>query len=294
MSWLSASRQVELEEGSIRYRDLGSGPPIVFVHGLLVNGNLWRGVAPPLAGGFRCIVPDWPLGSHETPMRPAADLSPPGIADIVVRFVDALGLDGVTLVGNDTGGAICQIAVARHPQRFARLVLTNCDAFENFLPLRYRYLSWAAHVPPILYLLSQSMRLSLVRQLPIAYGPLTRRPIPPEIARSYVRPFAESPAVRADVGKILRGISSRFTLEAAEGIREFKNSALVVWSPDDPIFPLEHARRLASLLPDARLERIEGSRAFVPEDEPAALAERIGAFLRATGAAGAPAKEANR
>lgn len=294
MSWVSASRQVELEQGSIRYRDLGSGPPILFVHGLLVNGNLWRGVAPPLAGRFRCIVPDWPLGSHETPMRPTADLSPPGIADVVVRFADALGLDGVTLVGNDTGGAICQIAVARHPRRFARLVLTDCDAFDNFLPPRYRYLSWAARVPPILFLLSQSMRLSPVRRLPIAYGPLTRRPIPSDIALSYVRPFAESPAVRADVGKILRGISSRFTLEAAERLREFRSPALIVWSPDDPIFPLEHAERLASLLPDARLERIGGSRAFIPEDEPTALAERIGAFLRATGAAGAPAMGANR
>jgi pimeloyl-ACP methyl ester carboxylesterase len=285
MSWLAESRQIDLDEGPIRYRDLGSGPPILFVHGLLVNGNLWRDVAPRLADRFRCIVPDWPLGSHELPMRATADLTPPGIAETVVRFADALGLGPFTVVGNDTGGAIAQMAVARHPDRFARLVLTDCDAFENFLPPRYRYLCWAAHVPGALAVLAQTLRLGFVRQLPIGYGPLTRNPIPAEIAASYVKPASTSAEIRENLSRTLRGVSSKDTLAAAERLREFRNPALLVWSMDDPIFPFEHARRLAALLPNARVEAIRNSRCFVPEDQPAVLAEHIRSFMEATGTA---------
>jgi pimeloyl-ACP methyl ester carboxylesterase len=246
-----------------------------------VNGNLWRAVVPRLADRFRCIVPDWPLGSHEQPMRPTADLTPPGIAETIVRFADALSLEDVTLVANDTGGAISQMAVARHPGRFARLVLTNGDAFENFLPLRYRYLSWAAHVPGALALLAQSLRLSLVRRMPIAYGPLTTRPIPADIAVTYVRPAADSAAVRENLGKTLRAISTKDTMAAADGLRRFRGRLLLVWSDDDPIFPLDYARRLAALAPNSTLEVIHGSRCFVPEDQPDVLADKIRAFLDA-------------
>jgi pimeloyl-ACP methyl ester carboxylesterase len=283
MSWLSEYRQLDLPEGSIRYRELGAGPAILFVHGLLVNGNLWREVVPRLTDRFRCIVPDWPLGSHELPMKATADLTPPGIAETIVRFADALGLEDVTLVANDTGGAISQMAVARHPARFARLVLTNGDAFENFLPLRYRYLCWSAYVPGMLFLLAQTLRLGMVRQLPIAYGPLTTRPIPADIAQTYVKPAAESAAIRENLARTLRAISPKDTLAAAEGLRRFTGSALLVWSADDSIFPFDHAERLATLLPNARVERITGSRCFVPEDQPALLATKIRQFLDATG-----------
>ena len=285
---LAPQKQVELPEGTIRYRDVGSGPPILFVHGLLVNGNLWRGVVPKLADRFRCIVPDWPLGSHSPALKETADLSPRGIAALIVKLADRLRLDDVTLVANDTGGAISQIAIAAHPRRFARLVLTDCDCFENFLPLRYRYLCWSAHVPGLVNVLMQTMRLSLVRQLPIAYGPLTMRPIPADIARSYVEPAANSPAVRENLGRTLRAITSKDTLEAAEKLRHFAGAALLVWSKDDPIFPLADAHRLAALLPNSRVEPITGSRCFVPEDQPELLAEKIGSFLAAN-----PAKQAS-
>ncbi|MGH7966762.1 MAG: alpha/beta fold hydrolase [Candidatus Binatia bacterium] len=281
MTWLADVRQVQLPEGTIRYRELGSGQPIVFVHGLLVNGNLWRGVAPPLAARFRCLVPDWPLGSHEMAMSATVDLTPRGIAETIIHFLDALKLDDVTLVGNDTGGAICQIAVAHHPKRFSRLVLTNCDAFDNFLPPRYRYLSWGARVPGFVATLAQTMRLRLTRRLPIAYGPLTERPLPADVSDSYVKALISNAAVRRDVGRILRAISPTYTLEAARRFHEFTNPVLLVWSPGDPIFPFAHAERLAALFPNARIEQIEDSGAFVPEDQPRLLAERIDAFLGA-------------
>src|SRR2546421_5884610 len=108
---LGEQREVELPQGTIRYRERGSGEPIVFVHGVLVNGDLWRGVAPLLADrGYRCIVPDLPLGAHELAMHEDADLTPPGLARLVADFIGALGLDAPVIVANDTGGALTQIA----------------------------------------------------------------------------------------------------------------------------------------------------------------------------------------
>src|SRR5215216_1475261 len=132
MSREAGVQQVKLSQGAIQYRESGSGPTIVFMHGLLVNGTLWRDVVPELEDRFRCVVPELPLGSHRVPLDPSADLSPPGLASIVDEFMAALDLSDVTLVGNDTGGAISQIVAANHPQRLARLVLTPCDMYDYF------------------------------------------------------------------------------------------------------------------------------------------------------------------
>src|SRR5437879_11644367 len=105
----SEMREVRLAKGTIRYRDIGAGEPIVLVHGLLTNGELWREVAPRLAADFRVLVPDWPLGSQQLPLAPGADLSPPSLARLIADFIAKLDLERVTLVGNDTGGALCQL-----------------------------------------------------------------------------------------------------------------------------------------------------------------------------------------
>src|ERR671918_734812 len=103
---LGTVREVDLPAGRIRYRECGEGPPVVYVHGLLVNADLWRAVVPPVAAaGFRCISPDWPFGSHELPV-PDADLSPPGVAAMLASFLDRLDLRDVTVVANDTGGGL--------------------------------------------------------------------------------------------------------------------------------------------------------------------------------------------
>src|SRR5215207_7710548 len=115
-------REAQLPQGVVRYRELGIGEPIVLVHGLLTNSLLWTDVATTLARDFRVIAPDWPLGSHERPLRPGTDLSPPGLARLIADLLAALKLEDVTLVGNDTGGALCQLAAVHHPERVARLV----------------------------------------------------------------------------------------------------------------------------------------------------------------------------
>src|SRR5436305_10266876 len=167
-------KDIELSAGTIRYRDTGQGPTIVFVHGLLVDGNLWRKVVPQLEGRFRCIVPDLPLGSHTLPMKPSADLSPPGIAGLIGEFLEKLDLRDVTLVANDTGGALTQILMASDgvagTGRIGRVVLTPCDAFENFLPPMFRPLQLLARVPGAVYPVVQQLRMPAMRRLPLAFG----------------------------------------------------------------------------------------------------------------------------
>jgi pimeloyl-ACP methyl ester carboxylesterase len=271
-------REVELPQGTIHYRESGEGPTIVFVHGLLVDGRLWRKVTPLLEGRFRCIVPDLPLGSHPEPMNPDADLSPPGLARIVAGFIEALDLEDVTLVANDTGGAISQITAAHHPERIGRLVLTNCDAFENFLPPAFRPLQLAARVPPLLNGLLQGMRLAPMRRLPIAFGWLIKRDFAGAPTREWVEPFLSDRGVRRDTVKVLRGIDPKYTFEAAERLRQFDRPALLAWAVEDRFFKLSYAERLAETIRGARLERIEDSYTFVSEDQPERLAELVGDF----------------
>jgi pimeloyl-ACP methyl ester carboxylesterase len=275
---------VTLPQGTLAYSEVGTGPPIVFVHGALVDGRLWERVTPLLAAEHRCVVPDLPLGSHRTPLSPDADLSPPGLAKLVADFLQALDLDGVTLVGNDTGGAICQLVALNHPDRLARLVLTPCDAYENFLPLAFRYLQVAARVPGGIAALMQTMRPRAMRRAPIAYGWLTKKRLPDELLDHWVEPVMSDAEVRRDVVKVLRGISKRYTLEAAERLRGFDRPALLAWAPEDRFFTLKYAQRLAGAFPDARLELIDDARTFVSLDQP----ERLGALIGEFAAAPAP------
>ena len=271
---------VELDVGTIHYRESGSGPPIVFAHGLLVNGTLWRKVTPLLEDRFRCIIPDLPLGSHREPMKPDAELTPPGVARIVADFMAALDLRDATLVGNDTGGAISQIVAANHPERLGGLVLTPCDAYENFLPPAFRPMQYAAKVPGLLTVLVQPVRLRAIQRSPLAFGMLiSPQNVDADVLDAWVRPYLNDSGIRRDTTKFLRSISNRYTIEAAEKLRSLDRPTLIAWAPEDRFFKLRFAERLASEIPDARLVRIENSRTFVSEDQPERLAEEIASFV---------------
>ena len=279
-SALGPQKDVRLPGGTLRYRERGAGPTLLFVHGLLVNGALWRKVVPELAPDFRCIAPDWPLGSHEVPLGDAADRTPAGIAQLIADFMAALELEDVTLVGNDSGGALSQLVVTRHPERVGRLVLTPCDAFDNFPPKMFRYLGWAAKVPGGMAPIVQSMRLRANRRTPIAFGWLTKRRLPNVVSDHYVNPVIRDRRIREDARAFILGVDSADTLAAAEKLREFDRPVLLAWAPEDRFFPIAHAERLAELLPNARLERIDDARTFVSEDQPQRLAELIAGFVR--------------
>jgi pimeloyl-ACP methyl ester carboxylesterase len=277
---LGPSHTVDLPSGRLAYHERGTGSPVVFVHGLLSNANLWRNVVPPLVdAGFRTLAPDWPLGSHRIPMPPGADISPPGVARLIAEFLDVLDLTDVTIVANDTGGALTQLLMTDHPDRLGRIVLTPCDAFDCFFPPMVKPLQYAVAVPGMTWLLGKAVQRPGISRSNLAYGLLSKRPLPPEILASFTRPL-EDPRVRRDMRRFVRSVHKRYTLAAADRLPNFKQPVLVVAAPEDKIFPARLADRLTELLPDARKVTVADSYTFVSEDKPAELARLVVEFLR--------------
>jgi pimeloyl-ACP methyl ester carboxylesterase len=267
------------ESGSLRYRDHGSGVPVVFLAGLVLASGFWRRVVPALTQPVRAIVPDLPLGAHTISMRSDADLSPTGIADLIPELLDTLDLSEAVIVGNDTGGAIAKLLATRHPERVSALVLTPCECFENFLPPIYRYLQVLAHVPGALWPLVQSMRLTSIRRLPIAFGWLTKQPLDRHAYDSFLTPGLTNRGVRRDTAKVLRAIRRRYTIQADAALARFERPTLIAWATEDRVFPYRHAEALAELLPNAKLIPVTDSYTYIPEDQPLVLAEHIDQFI---------------
>ncbi|GAA2590724.1 alpha/beta hydrolase [Actinomadura fulvescens] len=267
---------IELSQGTIRYREAGAGPPIVFLHGYVMDGRLWDGVIERLAGEFRCIALDLPMGAHTVPMAPDADLSLRGLGALVADALAALDLEDVTLVGNDSGDAIAQVVAAWHPERVARLVLTPGDCFDNCPPALFKPLVTAARVPALITFAIGSLRVRALRRLPFAYGLLTGRPLPHDLIDGWIAAFRRHPGVRRDCVKVTRGLRPDVTREAAIRLAEFGRPALLAFAPDDRLFPFAHAELLAAVLPDARVERIDDSLTWVMIDQP----DRTAALIR--------------
>ncbi len=272
--------EVDLPAGRIRYRDAGSGKPVVFVHGYLVDGRLWDGVVDALADRCRCLAPDWPIGAQPMPMRPDADLTPYGIAATIADFLEALDLEDVTIVGNDSGGAMSQVLATRHPERIGRLVLTNCDTHENFPPGIFKAMPPLAKLPGGMRVMAAPFRLGSMARA--AFRPFAKTPIPPELIRSWMEPGLNDPRVMADLKKVTAGMNKRYTLEAAERLRTAGLPLLLTWAPGDSFFPLSYAERLAGEVPGARIVEIPDAATFVPLDQPRRLADEIASFVEAT------------
>ncbi|MEX1143008.1 MAG: alpha/beta hydrolase [Thermoleophilaceae bacterium] len=277
---LGPPRILDLPGGRrLAYHDVGSGPPIVFVHGLLVNANLWRKLVERLSGKARCVVLDLPLGAHDLPLPSGTEHGPPMVADMVADALETLDLDDVTLVGSDTGGAICQIVVTSRPERIGRLVLASCDYRDNFPPKLFSYLKPAAAVPGLMWALLQPLRLRLARRSPIAFGWLTKRPIDRAAEDSYLLPAIRDASVRDDARAFIRASDVAQTNAAADRLGDFTRPALIAWSADDRVFPLADAHSLAADLPNSSLALVEDAYTFSMEDNPDQLATLIADFV---------------
>ena len=270
-------RTAELAPGRIAYREAGEGPPVVFVHGFLVDGRLWDGVASHLAASHRCILPDWPMGSHRQAMRPDADLSPPGMADLIDSLLAELGLEDVTLVANDSGGAISQVLVTRHPDRIGRLVLTDCDCYDNFPPKPFGPVARIARLPGLLAAMLAPMRFDRARQM--AFRPFAKSAVDPALLEEWVTPARRDRGIRRDATKFFAGMDKRHTLAAAERFPAFNKPVLLAWAPGDRVFPMRYAEQLARDFPDARLEPVEDAATFVSVDQPERLAALVSGFI---------------
>ncbi|WP_405393887.1 alpha/beta fold hydrolase [Microbispora hainanensis] len=274
-------KKIELSAGTIEYEDTGgSGATLVLLHGLMMDASLWDELISDLSADHRCVAPTLPLGAHRHAMRPGADLSLPGAARLVAEFLDRLGLRDVTLVGNDTGGALVQLLMCDDAAPVGRVVLASCDAFDNFPPgLTGRTLVLAGKLPPRMFgLFMQQMRLRAVRRLPIAFGWLTKRG--DAATARWMKPVLTQPEIRRDTVRTLRAVVSDtgFLVGVAERLKGFDRPALVVWASEDRVMPPEHGRRLAELLPYGQLAEVDDSYTLIPLDQPARLARLIRDF----------------
>ena len=279
---------VRLDAGTIHYENAGpaDGRPVVFVHGYAMGASLWRPLSERLAQrGLRCIAPTWPLGAHPEPMRRDADLTMGGVAGIIASFLEALGLDDVVLVGNDTGGAIAQIVAGTHPQRLGALVLTSCDAFEHFPPPILRPLIAASRTPALFRLALRPVGSRAGRRH--AYGKLAHADLD-ALSAEWVRPALSNRAVAEDLRRFTASMVRSVTVEAAARLPTFTKPALVAWSAEDAFFDVADGRRLAELLPDGRFALIERARTFSMIDQTDELAQLLGEFAAGGTPPGAP------
>ncbi len=272
---------IDLPQGTINYRVTGpddAKQPVVFVHGFLVNGELWHGVQDVLARhGVRSYAPDWPLGSHTIPMNADADQTPRGLARMIISFLEALELDDVTLVGNDSGGALSQFTVDTDHTRIGRLVLTNCDAFEEFPPSPFDKLMAVGRTSAGLLTLLTPARVTAVRHSPAVFGMLVNKPLNAEQTLRWLTPSLDDTGVRRDTAKFLKGIKPEELLDVSTRLHTFEKPVLLVWGGADRFFKIDFARRLATIFPNARLVEVEGGRTFLPLDEPERVGEEIAA-----------------
>ncbi len=277
---IAVMKNVALPAGVIEYDETGSGPPVVLLHGLLMDHTLWDRVLPLLPRGFRYLRPVLPLGSHRRPMKPGADLTLRGQVRLVADFLDALGLDAVTLVHSDWGGALFLTAYGLD-QRVARQVILPCEAFDNFPPgLPGKMVLLAARIPGGLRLAARQLRVGRLRRLPMLFGRMARRPVPDDLVHRWTEPLLRDPAIRRDLRAYCRSAFDKAQLiRDTEALTRFTGDTLVLWSPANRVMLPEHGPRLAELLPAGHYAEVPGAYVLSPLDAPETVAHEISRFL---------------
>lgn len=270
-------KQAPTHLGSIDYHDVGDGPPIVFLHLILTAADHWDQMPPLLADRYRCIVPTLPMGAHRLAAVGGADLSIPGLARAVADLLTHLDLHDVTLVGNDTGGAIAQLVAADHPERLARVVLTNCDMYDSFPPKIFSFFRLLPKIPGAMALTARLFKVEPLWRLPFVFGRLTN-----EVEAAKIHGWADalgaSKAVRRDANTVIRHISPDVTNAVARRLTSSEVPFLVAWGADDKAFVPALAERFCREIPTAELVMIPDCKALVCWDQPERLAELIDEF----------------
>lgn len=272
---------IDLPHGTVNYRVVGPPDstvrPVVFAHAFLVNADVWSPVADLLAArGIRSYAPDWPLGAHRVPVGPGADQSPRGVARQMLAFLEALDLRDVTLVGSDTGGALCQFAIDTDPDRIGGLVLANCDAFDTFPPFPFSVFFRLLQGDLRMRLLLQPMKSRGFRHSPMGFGMLAND-LDPEQTRRWIEPCLSDKAIRDDAIRFLKASDPAELLDVSTRLADFAGPVRIVWGGADRAFGLDLGRRLQQAFTDAEFIEVPGAKTFVQLDAPEILADQIAA-----------------
>jgi pimeloyl-ACP methyl ester carboxylesterase len=275
-------RTVSIPAGDIEVHEIGTGTPLICLHGVLVSWQIWEPIARPLAAlGYRVIMPSLPLGAHPTAMRPETDLTPPGLAHIVVDLIKALDLPTVTTISTDTATALTQLVLTLHPGVIDRAVMTSGDCFRYFFPPMFRPLQALGYTPWLLPRVAKAMKNRKIRESPFALGWITKAGVSDDIVAGWGEPVVRDPAVRRDTAKVLRGVNTRHTMQAAKALPSVTVPVMLVWGEIDKAFPTKLAQRLAALIPNCRLETVPAAATFVSLDKPDALVALVADFVPA-------------
>jgi pimeloyl-ACP methyl ester carboxylesterase len=257
---------VTLSGGDIAYAEVGEGPTALFVHGVLINADLWRHAMAGVGDLRRAIAPDLPAHGA-SPAGPDADLSLNGLANVLEELCVALNLGQVDLVGNDTGGAVAQVFAARHPERIRTFSLTNCDVHENFPPEVFRptiELAAQGEFGPLVAAMVGDLDLA---RSEVGFGQGYQYPdkLSDEILHSYLGPFV------ADGGRGLERFLTASTTEelmaVAPLLAELHAPTQIVWGTGDVFFEPFWSERLRDMIPGTeRVIELPDAMLFYPDE----------------------------
>ncbi|HVU72931.1 MAG TPA: alpha/beta hydrolase [Mycobacteriales bacterium] len=272
-----SEKTITLSGATLDYRDVGSGPAVVFVHGVYITGAVWDDVVDRLSSTHRCIVPTWPLGAHAHEMPAGTDLSVAATARRVPELLEALDLRDVTIVANDSGGGITLTSLATgHPglSRIGALVLTNCDSFDHFPPPSFK---------PMVKLcrLSGSIGTGLMRFFASGAGKklffkqvCSTQPSDERID-AILGAFRTSARSRRDAVQVTASMKPSLTLDAVPALEALEAPVHVVWGDADKVFPKGDGERIAKTARNGTYVPVPGSGTYVMVDAPDALAQAI-------------------
>src|SRR5215510_13903366 len=268
-SVVSANTQtVQTPSGRIAYTEQGAGPVALFVHGVLLNKHLWRHQLAHLSDVRRSIAVDL-LAHGDTEVGPDQDLSVTANAHMLAEFLDALDVDQVDLVGNDSGGGIAQIFAASHPRRVRSLTLTDCDAHDNWPPEAFTPFLAMAAAGGLRGTLEAMLSDKSVYRSPQALGPAYEHPewVSDDSIERYLRPLVRTEQRTRDLQRFLAAFDNKHTLAIEARLNTLTVPTLIVWGTDDVYFDVKWSRWLAETIPGTRRRvELEGAKIFFPEE----------------------------
>ncbi len=273
----STRRSVATPSGRISYVEHGEGPVALFLHGVLLNGYLWRHQLAALGDLRRCIAVDL-LAHGATAIDPTQDVSSTANAAMLPEFLDALGIDKADVVGNDSGGGIALIFAANHPERLRSLALTDCDVHDNWPPEAFKPFLKLSADGGLRGALEGMLGNKAFYRSAEALGPAYEHPerVTDETIETYLRPFLASPQRVRDLERFLAAFDCAQTVAVEKRLRALEVPTLVVWGTDDVYFDVRWSRWLADAIPGARRRiELEGARLFFPEERAATLNDEL-------------------